>query len=175
MRDERGFTVLELMVVVLLAALIALAATVFTFHALRTSAQSKDRLSALANVQNAGFWLSRDASMADNVITDNLTSPVILVLKWTEWGYETANTYWSASYSVDNVTDEIGKISRRLQNNEGLDQTITVANDVYYNPTDPDNSTKISYQNHIIKLQVATRNGAVIELREYQTYRRPNF
>ena len=174
-QNESGFTLPELAVVILLSAMIALAATVFTFHALRTSAQNEDRLTALSNVQNAGYWISRDASMADNVITDNLTSPVILVLKWTDWGYDTGNVYWSASYSVDNVTGGIGQFTRRLQSNEGVDQKMLVAGNVYYDPADPENSTRISYQNHIIKLQVATRTGGAVELRNYETYRRPNF
>lgn len=174
-KNEQGFTIIELVVVVSLSAMIALAATVFTFHALRTSAQNQDRLTAMSNVQNAGYWLSRDASMADDVITDNLTSPVILILKWTDWGYGTGNVYWSVSYSVDNVTSGIGQLSRRLQSSGGVDQRLLVAGNVYYDPADPDNSTNILYQNHIINLQVATRTGGAVELRKYETYRRPNF
>ncbi|MDO8568255.1 MAG: prepilin-type N-terminal cleavage/methylation domain-containing protein, partial [Dehalococcoidales bacterium] len=88
-RNENGFTLLELAIAVSMSAMIALTATIFTFHALRTSARTDDHLTAIANVQNAGYWISRDAEMADSVITDNLTSPTFLILKWTDWGYGT--------------------------------------------------------------------------------------
>ena len=174
-QNEGGFTLIELVIAVSLSVMLAAATTAFTFHALRTSAQNEARLTALSNVQNAGYWISQDASMADDVITDNLTSPTLLILKWTDWGYGTDDVYWSVSYSVDDVTDSVGKISRRLQNSEGFNQKMLVADNIYYNPSDTDNSTGISYQNHIVKLKVATRSGSAIETRTYDTYRRPNF
>jgi len=174
-RNEDGYTILEFVVVISLSAMLALAAAVFAFHAIRTSAQNQARLTVLTNVQNAGYWLSRDAVMADDVITDNLTPPTILIVKWTDWGYGTNNTYWSATYSLDDLTDGIGKLNRRLQSSGGVDQTTLVAGNVYYDPADPDNSTSVAYQNHTIKFRVATHSGGDIEFRSYETYRRPNF
>lgn len=174
-QNESGFTILELVVTIGLSAMIALAGTVFTFHALRTSGQTEAHLTAVTSAQNAGHWISRDASMADDVITDNLTAPVILILKWTDWGYGTDNVYYSASYSVDNITDGIGQLNRRLQNSDGLDQNMLVTGHVYYDPADPVSSTNVTYQDRTINLKVAARSGSAIEVRSYQIYRRPNF
>jgi prepilin-type N-terminal cleavage/methylation domain-containing protein len=174
-RNEGGFTLIEIAVAVSLSAILAAAGAAFTFHALHTSAQNGAHLTALSNVQNAGYWISRDASMADNVITDNITSPTLLVLLWTDWGYDTNNVYWAVSYSVDNVTGGIGQLNRWFQSSTGIDQKTVVAENVYYDPADPDNSTGISYENRVIKLRVVTRSGDVIETRTYDTYRRPNF
>lgn len=174
-RNENGFTLLELAVVISLTAMIALAATTFTFHALRTAAKTGDHLTAVTNAENAGYWISRDAYMADTVITDNLTAPTILILKWTDWGYGTDNVYYSATYSVDNVSGEIGQINRRLQNSNGGDQKILVASYIYYNPADPTNTTNVTYQTPTLNLKVATRFGSASEARNYQIYRRPNF
>ncbi len=173
-RSENGFTLLELAVVIALTAMIALAATTFTFHALRTAAKTDDRLTALDNAQNAGYWISRDAYMADTVITDNLTAPTILILKWTDWGYGTDNIYYSATYSVDNVTSGIGQLNRRLQDSNGGDQKIVVASYICYNPADPANSTNVTYQSPPMNLRVATRYGNASEVRNYEIYRRPN-
>jgi len=173
--NQKGFGLLELAIVVSLSAMIALTATTFSFHAFRTSGKTQDHLIAVSDVENAGYWMSRDALMADGVITENLTFPAILVLEWTEWGYDEDNIYYSATYSVDNLTDGIGTLSRRLQNSTGGDQSVRVASNIYYNPADPDNSTNVTYESPTINLKVATRSGTTGEIREYQIYRRPNF
>ncbi len=172
---ERGFTLIELLVATSLTAMIALVGTIFTFQALRTSAQTDTRLTSISNAQNAGYWLSRDAYMSDDVITANLTPPAILILKWTEWGYSTANTYYSATYSVDNITNHIGQLHRRLQSSGGLDQMTLVADEVYYNTADTTNSTGVSYTSPIINLKVSTRFGNISDIRDYQICHRPNF
>ncbi len=173
-QSENGFTLLELAVVIAISAMIALAATIFTFHAIRTTEKTEDHLTAVANAENAGYWISHDAYMADMVIADNLTAPAILVLKWTDWGYGTANIYYTATYSVDNIVAGIGQLKRRLQNSNGGDQNLLVASYVYYNPSDPTNSTNVTYQSPTINLKMATRSGSASEVRQYQIYRRPN-
>ncbi len=174
-RHESGISLLELVVVVALSATLTLIGTVFTFHAIRSSRATDSRLVTLTNVQNAGRWISQDAYMADDIDTDNLTFPAILLLRWTEWGYGVPNKYYSATYSVDNITDNVGQINRRYQGSDGTDQTITLARNIYYNEADPENSTNVSYQTQVLSLQLAARQGAHNEVRKYQIFRRPNF
>ena len=174
-RSEHGFTLLELAVVLSMSAMIALAATTFTFHALGTTERTDAHLTVVSNAENAGYWISRDASMADNVITDNLTPPTFLILKWTDWGYGTDNVYHSATYSIENLSGGIGQLKRRHQDSSGTDQQIVVANYIYYNPADPTNSTNVTHQSPTINLIVATRFGSASEVRQYQIYQRPNF
>lgn len=174
-RDENGFTLLELAVAVSMSAMIALTATIFTFHALRTSARSDERLTAIANVQNAGYWISRDAGMADEVIADNLTSPVFLILKWTDWGYDDDNVYYSAIYSIENVSGGIGQLKRELQNSDGVEQHLNLASNIYYDPADAANTTTVSDDGSVLNLRVASRFGSANETRNYQIHPRPNF
>lgn len=174
-RNEKGFTIVEMVVAVSLAAMLALAATAFTFHALRTSAKTQDSLVALSSVQNAGYWVSHDANMADDVITTDLTAPAIMVIKWTDWGYGEDNIYYSATYSVDDVTAGVGKLNRRLQSSDGLDQRTLVADNIYYDLSDPANSTNVTYQNQTIEFRVAAHSGSGVEVRNYEISQRPSF
>ncbi len=174
-RSERGFTLIELAVVISLSAMIALAVVTFTFHTLRNAAKAEDHLTAIANAENAGYWISRDAYMADTVITTNLAAPTIFIFKWTDWGYDTDNIYYSATYSVDNITSGIGQLNRRLQNSNGDDETTMVARYVYRNLADPANTTNVTYQSPIISLKVTTRFVSGNETRDYNIYQRPNF
>ncbi len=109
------------------------------------------------------------------MVTENLTAPAVLLLKWTEWGYGTANIYYSVTYSVENISGGIGELKRRLQNSSGGDQTILVANNIYYNPADPANTTNVTHASPVISLKVAARFGSASETRDYQIYRRPSF
>ncbi|MFC1910333.1 prepilin-type N-terminal cleavage/methylation domain-containing protein [Chloroflexota bacterium] len=167
-RNQNGFTVLELVVVLGLSAIISLIATSFTFQAFRSSAQSEDYLTAVSNVENAGFWLSRDGCIADVVITDNLTSPAILTLKWTDWGYGQNNIYHSAIYSIKNLSAHIGQLTRQYQSSDGTNLQMVIAGYIYYNADDLDNNTTVTYESPILHFKVATRSGNACEVREYQ-------
>jgi len=167
-KGEKGFTLIELAVVVGLSAMIALAATTFTFHAFRTTQQTNDHLTRLANVENAGYWISRDASMADSV-TANLTPPTFLILTWTDRGYGTANIYHSVTYLIENISGGVGQLKRRHQDSSGTDQQTLIAN--YIDPT----TTSVTYQSPTMTLRVAARCGGTSEVRVYVVYPRPNY
>ncbi len=173
--SENGFALLDQAVAIALIAMISLAATMFTFHALHTAAQTDARIAVDSNVQNAGDWISHDAYMADDVITTNLTPPTILILKWTDWSYGSSSTYYSSTYSVDNTIDGIGQLNRRLQSSSGVDQRTQVASHVYFLPDDPSNSTRVTYQVPVINITIVTRLGDASQERTYQICRRPNF
>ncbi|MDO8567956.1 MAG: prepilin-type N-terminal cleavage/methylation domain-containing protein [Dehalococcoidales bacterium] len=174
-RRENGFTLLELSVVLALSATIALTTTIFSFHAFNTTARTASHLTAVANVDNAGYWVSRDGVMADDVITSNLTAPAILILKWTDWGYGTDNIYYSATYSIENLSGGIGQLKRELQSSNGIEQHLNLASNIYYDPADAANSTTVAHVGSVINLRVASRFGNASETRNYQIHPRPNF
>ncbi len=174
-QSEKGFTIIELAVAVAIVALIGSAAASTTYQVLNTAERSNEHMTAVQQVQNAGYWLSHDAYMADNVIADNLTLPTFLVLKWTEWGYGEDNVYYVATYSIENISGGVGQLKRRLQDSIGTDQHTLVADYIYYNPADSTNTTSVTYQSPTINLRVAARFGSASEVRDYEIYRRPNF
>jgi prepilin-type N-terminal cleavage/methylation domain-containing protein len=83
-RRARGFTLVELVVALAVGSIIALAVITSITQVLNGSARSSNHMSAIRQVQNAGYWVSRDAAMAHstNVTT---VSPDFLVFTWTGW------------------------------------------------------------------------------------------
>ena len=174
-QGEKGFSLIELIVVTAVIALIAGAATMTVFQVVKSTEGSNDRMTAGNQVQNAGYWINRDAQMAESVTTDNLTPPDFLILKWTDWGYDEDSIYHSVVYSLENVSGSIGKLKRTHQDSVGTDEQLLVAEYIYYNPNDPDNTTKASYESGVLTMQLVAVFGDAEETREYRIYCRPNF
>jgi prepilin-type N-terminal cleavage/methylation domain-containing protein len=84
-KRERGFTYLELIIALSIGALLAGAATMATFQVLNGTERNNDEVTIVRQVQNASYWINRDAQMSQSANTDNLTSPDFLTLTWTEW------------------------------------------------------------------------------------------
>lgn len=175
MKNGNGFITIEMTIALALVGLIGCAAAATIFQTLHVSQATDKRLTVIEQVRNASYWLSRDAAMADDVIADNLTSPTFLILKWTDWGTGESNIYYSATYSIVNVTNGVGQLKRRYQDSNGTDKTALIANYIYYNPADPANSTAASYQNPKIDLKVVSQFNGATETKDYTVYRRPNF
>jgi type II secretory pathway pseudopilin PulG len=92
--DERGMTLIETIVAAGIAALIVgvLGSTVFLLT--RTTEQGNDELNALQDVQNAGYWLTRDGKMADSTDLIGDAAPVSSVtLSWDDGGQNHTVTY----------------------------------------------------------------------------------
>jgi len=174
-QSERGFTLIETLVGIAILALIAGAATMATFQVINVTKSSNDHITAVRQVQNAGYWISRDALMAENVIVDDLTPPDFLILNWTEWGYDEDSTYHSVRYSFQDLSDGIGKLRRTYWSSAGINEEILVAEYIYYNPGDSDNTTKASYPSSVLTVQIAASFEEANETREYRVWHRPNF
>jgi len=180
-RSERGFTLIELLLVIAIVAGIALAAGAATAQIFASTRRSNDHITATRQVQNAGFWLSRDALMADHITFDNETPANFLVLTWTDWSYEEGedSIYHSATYSITDLSDDIGKLVRTHSSSDGADEQTLVAEYIYYNPSDdpvdPDTTKVISYQNSVLTIQLTSSFGEASEIREYQIWQRRDF
>jgi prepilin-type N-terminal cleavage/methylation domain-containing protein len=64
---EKGFTLLELLVALSIAAFVIAAASMTIITMMRLSPQSNNWAVALRQVQNTGYWISRDVMMSDTV------------------------------------------------------------------------------------------------------------
>ncbi len=95
---EKGFTYIELIVALAIIALIGSATATATIQVLRLTGRNNEHMTAVRQVQNAGYWISRDAQMAQSIIVDNLTPPDFLVLNWTEWDDAGDPIYHSVTY-----------------------------------------------------------------------------
>ena len=78
-RGEKGFTLLELLIGLAITGIIMVPLMMTTVTLLTNPERSTDHNIALQQVQNAGYWISRDAQMAHNV-SFNSTSGFPLTL-----------------------------------------------------------------------------------------------
>jgi prepilin-type N-terminal cleavage/methylation domain-containing protein len=87
-RNQRGFTLIELMVAIAISSVITGGITMTIFQVIIGSARTNNHMIAVRQAQNAGYWVSHDAQMAQSIrIGDDPATPEIefLTLKWTDW------------------------------------------------------------------------------------------
>ena len=144
-QDERGFNTIEIIVVVFIISLIALGTGTTIFQVIRGTKQCDSHMTSHRQVQSAGYWITRDAQMADNVATENLSGTEFLVLGWTEVDDGENTIDHSVTYFFEDLSEGIGTLKRNHSSNAGLDNEILVAQYIYYNPADPANTSNVSY------------------------------
>jgi prepilin-type N-terminal cleavage/methylation domain-containing protein len=80
-KDQRGLTIIELLVVIVLTALITAAITTTFFQVFNMNIRTANHMSALSQVQQAGKLVSEDILQAQNV-TPGASSGFPLTLTW---------------------------------------------------------------------------------------------
>lgn len=136
--DERGFTLIELLVTIAIVAVIsgALAMTVITL--MQISPQSRDWNVALRQVQNAGYWISRDVQMSKGDIAIDTGDPFLSFTIPT--GPDTNNT---VEYRFEDMSDSLKRLVR-VDTASG--QQTMIAEYIFYNPNNG-NSTCVTDNN----------------------------
>jgi len=171
---ERGFTLIELTVTVAIVALIAAGANMSVFQVLKGTERSNDHMAAVNQVQNAGYWVSRDTQMAKNVTVDNLTPPAFLLLDWTT-GEDTVVLH-QVTYTLEAMP---GSGLKRLMRNHSIDggaaNTALVAQ--YIDPDPGMTSCQFTVDGTLIltvTASVSSRSQTKTETRVYEVVPRPD-
>jgi prepilin-type N-terminal cleavage/methylation domain-containing protein len=122
--NQRGITLIEVLVAVAISSIITGGITMTTLQVISGSAHTSNHSIIITQVQNAGYWVSHDAQMAQIVeITSQTGFP--LTLTWTDWD---AVTYQSF-YSFD------GNKLKRVHTEGGVPETTYVAEFIDPNET----------------------------------------
>ena len=163
---EKGYTLLELLVAISIMAVASVAASAGIFQVYRNTECNSNHMAAILQVQNAGYWISRDAQMAESVTTVNLTAPNFLVLSWTE---DESSDNYTVIYSFGNMSGSgLKKLLRSQSINGTASQTTFVAQYI----DSSSNNTSCNLTSGILSLRItaAVGRGATMES-ETRTYR----
>ena len=170
---EKGFTLIEVAVAIAVLAMIALAGTAVTFQALKATGKSNDRMTAIPQVQNAGYWISLDTKMAEGIFVDNLEPPNFIILNWKY--YENGDTtHHEVTYSFEDLSDGIGKLKRNHWSSAGAGEETLIAQHIYYDPDDLDNTSIANYDSPELTVRLRALFGDASVTREYKAVRRHN-
>ncbi len=173
-RSEKGYTFIELIIAVTIMVLVSGAASIAIFQTLKGTEANNTHINAVRQVQNAGYWICRDARMAQSVDTDNLTPPDFLVFNWREWDDNDEEIFHTSTYFFEDLTDGTGKLKRTHWSSAGVNHQTFIADHIYYDPGDPDDTSQASYQASVLTLQLTSLVEDAMETREYRIKHRPN-
>ncbi len=83
-KNQKGIALIELIIAVALSVVITGATTATIFQVIEGSNRTNNHMTAVRQVQNAGYWVSHDAQMAQSVNTTT-SDGFPLTLTWTAW------------------------------------------------------------------------------------------
>jgi len=95
-KNQRGFTLIELLVALVITGLISTGITMTTFQVVRMNESISNHMIAITQVENAGYWITRDAKIAQSIVTDTEA----LTLAWVGWEYQSDGNTYVNTYKV---------------------------------------------------------------------------
>ena len=110
-RNEKGFTLLELLAVIGISGIITGVMSMTIIMMMKVSAQSNDYAVALQQVQNAGYWITRDVMMAQTV-TPEPSPGVLLTIELDESDGSTT--------TVDYIFEGDNKLKRQVNGSSSI-------------------------------------------------------
>lgn len=181
MRRQEGFSSIELLVTIPITALLGLAAAMSIHQTINVIQLNDTRQVMVSQLQNAGYSISRDAQMAETIITTNLAPGEFVRMNWTEWedtdgDWKDADpVYHSVTYFFEGLTGGIGAMRRNDQTSTGINRDTLIAERIYYDPADPADTSSAQYQDQVLTMKLAVLYGDAREVREYRTTHRPSY
>lgn len=168
--SEKGFTLIEMILVVGIMALVASGATATFFQVAKETERSNEQITAVRQVQNSGYWISRDTHMAQGVELAG-GSGFPLTLTWTDWD---SGDKHRVIYTLENMPGgELKQLQRGYSINQGASKIALVAQYI-----DPDPSkTKCEFTDGVLTLTVTATvslgSQVASETRTYKIIPRP--
>lgn len=171
-RDRRGFTLLEFLVASAIMAVVAYGASMAVSRTVGGTRRANDEMTALRQVQNMGFWMSRDLITAQSILPGDAVEtpqPDILTLVWTDW--EMATTQY-VYYYTETMSGGLKRIKRHsvVKNDAQVvvsDSTTLVAESILP-------PTAISQTGDMWTLVIEARVRLETQTRTYKVLPRPN-
>ena len=108
-KNQRGVTLIELLIAVAITSVVTGSITMTMFQVYAGNARTSNHMMAVKQVQNAGYWFSRDALMAQTVILTADADGFPLTLHWAEWD----TTTHQVTYDI--VSDELKRTEGAIE------------------------------------------------------------
>jgi prepilin-type N-terminal cleavage/methylation domain-containing protein len=157
-KPQKGYGLIEMVIGLALAGILTTGITTFTVQTITESTRASNRMQATMQVENAGYWVSRDVQMAEN-LTLGADAGFPMQLLWVD---SDLNQY-QVSY---NVTE--GQIQRTLVKNDEEPVRTFIAQ-----PVNPDPSlTNLSYAGGLLTFNVTSTYANRNVTRSYQIKKR---
>ena len=161
---ERGFTLIELVVGISIAAFVVGAASMTTITMMRLTPRNNDWAVALRQVQNAGYWISHDVQTAQGDITVGDGNPTFLTLTVPEWETD-AVVNKTVVYEFEDMPDGL----KRLMRNNQTDVEETV---IAENISSDDTNAIYDDTSGMLTFTVTATSGDVEVSRDYEAMQR---
>ena len=156
-KGQRGLTLVELLIVIAITGLIAGGITMTIFQVFNINTRTTNRMTAVRQVQNAGFWVSPDVQMAQSVDAGG-SSGFPLALNWTE--YVTGNNH-TVIYDLVDMSAGLKKLQRSHSVNGGNLTETQIAK--YIDPY----QTSFAWDGYELTFNVTATVGGESETRVY--------
>jgi prepilin-type N-terminal cleavage/methylation domain-containing protein len=160
-RDQRGLTLVELLIAILLAGVVTSGITMTIFQVFNMNNRTSSHMVAIRQVQHAGKQVSQDLLQAQHIFPeDNPATPEFLTLNWTDWD----DARHGIIYTLEDMpSGEFKILLRRHYINSGLDSTAKVAEYI-----DPDQTVCVSDDGGAFIFVVTANVSGQSETRVYE-------
>ena len=148
---QEGFTFLEILIAALISSVLAAGIVVTIYQIYNQNNRATRNMVVTQNVESAGYWVSRDALMAQNVPTT--TFP--LYLEWQDWDGNSCRIAYSLSDGI---------LQRTVFVNAVATSQTAVARNIN---TDPE-LTGYTYTNRVLNFKVTATIDSYSESRNYE-------
>jgi len=124
-RDQRGLTLVELLIAIMLAGAVTSGITMTIFQVFNMNSRTSSHMVAIRQVQHAGKQVSQDLLQAKRIVPENDPgTPELLTLTWTDWD----DAQHGIVYTLENMpSGEFQILWREHYINLSLNSTTKVA------------------------------------------------